>query len=238
MDGINVIVSNSHVNNKLELHELGLINFLQDIEGIHIASLKQFNKHLNDNNFGVFLTYRQIDILKKIKFGDKLYLTTYPFNTTPISGYRHIYIKDILGNDLVKTTGFGVFVNVENNQIVRIPKEIIKTINDQEFDPTIEILPRKIEVDSTIEKLLGSIKIRKSHIDRYNHVNNAHYLSFAIDLYEKDFKYDRIRIEYLNSFKLNQECYVYLSEENNNKITFRLKDNESKVYSIIEFSNK
>src|SRR5690554_1445604 len=237
MNEIEVIISNSHVNNKMELTELAMINLLQDIEGIHISYLKEFSKYLNDNNCGVFLTYRQIDILKKPLFGDKLKLTTYPFNTKSASGYRHIYINDQNNNPLVVTTAFGAFVNLETNRPVRVPKEIIETINDKEIDSNIEVLSRKIEYNKEKYQLLDKVVIKKSHIDRYNHVNNSHYVAFVIDSYEKDLIFNRIRSEYLNSFKLNDECYIYLVEENNDKTTFLLENTDKVVYAIIEFSN-
>lgn len=237
MNEIEVIISNSHVNNKMELTEIAMINLLQDIEGIHISYLKEFSKYLNDNNCGVFLTYRQIDILKKPKFGDKLKLTTYPFNTKSVSGYRHIYIKDENNNPLVVTTAFGAFVNLETNRPLRVPKEIIKTINDKTADPMIKILPRKIKFNQEKNQFLDKITIKKSHIDRYNHVNNSHYVAFALDTYNNNLDFNRIRSEYLNSFKLNDECYVYLVEENKDKTTFKLENKDKVIYAIIEFSN-
>ncbi|HHT55608.1 MAG TPA: hypothetical protein GX012_03500 [Acholeplasma sp.] len=237
MNEIEVIISNSHVNNKMELTEIAMINLLQDIEGIHISHLKEFSKYLNENNCGVFLTYRQIDILKKPKFGDKLKLTTYPFNTKSASGYRHIYIKDVNNSPLVVTTAFGAFVNLETNRPVRVPKEIIKTIVDFDADPNIEVLPRKIEYNIDNEQFLEKIIIKKSHIDRYNHVNNSHYVAFALDSYQREIKFNRIRSEYLKSFVLNDECYIYLVEENSEKTTFKLQNNQKEVCAIIEFSN-
>ena len=238
MNKIEVILSNSHVNNKLELSEIAMINILQDIEGIDIANLGEFSKYLDNNNYGVFLTYRQIDILKKPKFGQRVKLTTFPFNTRVAGGYRHIYILDEFDNPLVLTTAFGVFVNLEDSSIVRIPKEITNTINDKEQDPNIEVLPRKISIENNKHKFLDKIKVRKSHIDRYNHTNNSHYVAFALDSYDFNLDFDRIRVEYLKSFVLNDECLVYLAEETSEKITFTLENNENIVYAIVEFSKR
>lgn len=231
---IKVLISNSHINNKKELTEIAMINLLQDIEGINIESLSEFSKYLDTNDLGVFLTYRQIDLIKKPKFNELVKLTTYPFKTNQISGYRHIYMLDANNNPYVKTTAFGAFVNIKTNMPVRIPKEIVKTIGDKEADKSINIMPRKIELIKNEHKLLDVIKIRRSHIDRYNHVNNSHYVAFVLDSYEKEFDYKQIRIEYRNPFVLNDKCYVYLAFESLNKLIFTLEDDKNNIHAIIE----
>lgn len=238
MKKLNLIISNSHVNNKKELNDVSIINFIQDIEGIHINSLIDFNKYLDENNLGVFLTYRQIDIIKRPKIFENINITTYPFNTRQISGYRHIYIKDENNNTLITSTAFGVFVNLLNNSITRIPNEIVLSIKDGKKDNEIPLLSRKISYNEDNEEILiDKRKVMKSYIDRYNHMNNSYYVKIASDYLLEDFNYNRIRSEYINSFKFNENIYVYLKEKTNNKQIFLLKNDKNILYSVIEFSN-
>ena len=78
MQNLKITLSNSHVDKDLYIKDSEIINLLQDIEGIHINNLKEFTKYLTDNNLGVFLLYRQVDILRKAKFSETVNLTTYP----------------------------------------------------------------------------------------------------------------------------------------------------------------
>lgn len=234
MEKINIILSNSHVNNKLEITTYALINLLQDVEGIHINSLKEFTKYFNEHNMGIFLMYRQIDILDKPKFGDEVVLDTYPFETTPISGYRHIYLDDIKGNRLVKTTSFGAFVNLETLKPTRLPKEYKKWIKDGIKDPSINLLSRKIVSNENELRLIEKVVVRKNHIDRYNHLNNAHYISFVLNNMD-DYEFNRIRAEYKNSFLLDEVIYIYEDISSEDK-TFVLKNEQDEIYTIIEFS--
>lgn len=237
MDFLEQIISNSQVGSDTLLDDFGMLNFLQDIEGIHINSLKEFSKYLNDNNLGVFLTYRQIDIIKRPKVFDKIKLTTFPFNTKSISGYRHIYILDEDDQPLVKTTAFGVFVDLDSNNVCRIPKDITKTISDKNQDPTIEILPRKIELSNNNEMLLDKLTVKKSFIDRYRHMNNSYYIKVATDAYNEDLVYNRIRAEYIKPFKLNDEIYIYLNDKNDEKTVITLRSKENELYFILELTN-
>lgn len=232
---MNLDVSNSHVNDKGEMKELAIVNSLQDIEGLHIDNLSEFTAYLNKHNLGVFLLYRQIDILKKPKFGQKLKISTYPYNTNSISGYRHIYIHDDNNDLLVTTNSFGAFVDLETYFPARIPRSITKTIKDGEESILMEILPRKIDYNEESLTLLDSFPVKRSNIDRYKHVNNAFYIEFALDSFKEEFNYNRIRAEYKKSFELGDIVKVYLNlDEKDHKIVI-LKDQNEETNAIIEF---
>ncbi|VEU80878.1 acyl-[acyl-carrier-protein] thioesterase [Haploplasma axanthum] len=235
MYNIELLISNSHVDNNGEMKETAIINALQDVEGMHILSLKEFTKYLMDNNLGVFLLYRQIDILKKPKFGEKVFVATYPYNTNILSGYRHIYLVNEKGEKIIKTNAFGAYVNLETYIPNRLPKEILKTIGDGLADETFEHLPRKIKYQTGTEKYIDQLQIKKSHIDRYHHVNNAHYITFALDSIDEDISFNRIRAEYMKSFQLGDLVKIYLIEEDG-KYIFVLKNKEDENCAIVEFS--
>lgn len=234
---IEMLVSNSHVNNNLEMKDVAILNALQDIEGIHINNLKEFTNYLDANNFGIFLMYRQVEILKKPKFGEKIVLATYPYNTNIIGGYRHIYILNSQNEVLVRTNAFGAYVNLKTFQPSRIPKDIINTFKDGVHDDNIENLPRKIKYDDQGSKLIGETLIKKSQIDRYNHVNNAFYVEFVLDTIKEDFQFNRIRAEYMKSYVLGDKVYIYECKTNDANIhTYVLKNSQNELNAVIEFS--
>lgn len=228
-----LVLSNSHVDEKEQLKYVAILNALQDIEGLHINYLHEFTNYLNKNNLGVFLMYRQIEIIKKPQFGEKIILKTYPYNTNSIGGYRHIYIEDEKGNVLVKTNAFGAYVNLETFIPERIPKEIIKTIPDGTKDLSIKDYPRKIKYEDDNFTLIGKEQIRKSHIDRYQHVNNAYYLEFVLNYY-KEFLFNIIRIEYIKSFVLNDIVYIYEKEVSSSEKIYLLKNQKDELCAIVQ----
>lgn len=236
MSDIEFLVSNSHcgVNSNMKL--VAIVNALQDIEGVHIDNLDSFTSYFKDNNMGIYLMYRQIDIIEKPKFGEKVILTTYPFNTNPISGYRHIFIKDETGRDLIKSISFGAYVNLETAIPSRLPREIVKAVKDGKPDPSMEHLPRKIKYDNAKSKEIKRVLVEKSNIDRYGHLNNAFYVEFAVNAIENTDKYDRIRAEYIKPFMLNDIVVIKVAEKDEEKIILELCSEEDEVNSIIEFS--
>src|SRR5690554_941209 len=121
-----MMVSNSHINKNKDMKVTAIINAIQDIEGIHIENLGDFTKYINENNMGIFLTYRQIDIIKRPVFNSEIKIITYPYNTNSVSGYRQIYIEDSNNNLLIKSIAFGAFVDLATNKTKRLPKDVIK----------------------------------------------------------------------------------------------------------------
>lgn len=230
-----VLVSNSHINNKLLMKDYALLNVLQDIEGIHIENLTTFNNYLNANNLGVFLLYRQVEIIRRPKFGEKIIVATYPYNTRAIGGYRHIYIINEKGEKIVKTDAFGAFVDLETYKPRRITKEVVESFKDGLKDESILPYKRKIEYNNENEIFLGKRKILKSNIDRYDHVNNAYYLDFALDAIDYEIDYNLMRLEYLKSYRINDTVLVYLIREEN-KHVFVLKSENFEINAVIELS--
>lgn len=233
----NIIVSNSHVDKNMEMKEVAIINALQDIEGLHINNLTEFNNYLEENNLGVFLLYRQIDLIKKPTFSNKIKLLTHPYQTTIVSGYRHIYIYNEDNELLVTTNSFGAFINLDSYIPARLAKDIAKSIGDGNQSDLMECLPRKIDyINDNDGILLSEFNIHKSHIDRYNHVNNAYYIEFALDAFKEDISFNRIRAEYKQSFKLGNSVKVYLNKDELELKTILLKNENNDLCAIIEFS--
>lgn len=231
-----MMVSNSHINKNKEMKVTAIINAIQDIEGIHIENLGDFTKYINDNNIGIFLTYRQIDIIKRPVFNSEIKIITYPYNTNSVSGYRQIYIEDSNNNLLIKSIAFGAFVDLATNKTKRLPKDVIKEINDGVRDEQMDERPRKIDYSMFEFKEVETLKIRKSNIDRYNHLNNAYYVEFAENVLKDTYKYNRIRAEYLNPLIVNDIMRIEVSNEINNSVIIRIKDLCDNVSAIIEFS--
>lgn len=231
-----MMVSNSHVNTKKEMKITAIINAIQDIEGIHIENLGIFSDYINKNNIGVFLTYRQIDIINKPKFNSEVSITTYPYNTNSISGYRQIYLKDNNFNNYVKSISFGAFVDLETSRAVRLPKDIVESINDYKEDPTMSIMPRKIKIKDLKFKFIKKVIVEKSKIDRYNHLNNAYYVEYAGNVLDDISFYNRIRAEYLRPFKLNDEIFLSVSNENTTSVIVKLTNQNDDIYAVVEFS--
>lgn len=231
-----MMISNSHVNEAMEMKIVAIINAIQDIEGLHIERLGEFSKYINENKIGVFLTYRQIDIFRKPIFNTEIKIQTYPYDTNSISGYRQIYFKDQNDQFLIKSVAFGAFVDLISGRTVRIPKNAVNAINDYKKDSEMELLPRKIDINNQDFKFIKEITVEKSKIDRYKHLNNAFYVEYALNLLKDINKYNRIRAEYLKPLVADELVKLSMTKEENNKVLVKLSNTLDETNAIIEFS--
>lgn len=231
-----MLVSNSHIDNQMQMKLTAIINAIQDIEGIHIENLGEFSNYVNEHSLGIFLTYRQIDILEKPKFNTLVNIKTYPYNTNSIGGWRQIYLTDELERITVKSVAFGAFVNLSTGFPERIPKAAIKSINNFKEDVTMEVLPRKINIDNYTFENVKEVIVEDSYIDRYNHLNNAYYVEFALNTLTDVNKYNRIRVEYSKSFVKGDIIVLAQSSELNNEIIVTLSNKDNEIYAIVSFS--
>lgn len=99
---------------------------------------------------------------------------------------RDFWVKDLAGNYYAKVSGTFVFMNLAKRKIMTIPQEMIDTF---QMDET-KRLPR-LEKPSLPEDQTGWAKrdyrVRYFDIDGNQHVNNAHYFEWMMDVLDGDF---------------------------------------------------
>lgn len=228
-------IMSSEVGIDSRLKTLGLINILQDLENLHINNLNIFNDYLNKNHIGVFVNYRQINIRRRPNQLEEILLKTWPYDTKSFLGYRNSVIFDQENNPIIETYVLGSFVDLKTNKLAKLPVEVVNSLdNDLKYE-NINYLPRTIFVDDQISPVIfDSVKVKRVHIDTYQHMNNAFYITIAEDL-NPDFEYDMIRAEYKKAFKENDIVVPYVYYDLN-KITIILKSLDAIDHAIIEFS--
>lgn len=228
-------ILHSEVDNNHKLKILPLINIIQDIEGEHIDSLKDFSNYMFNNNIGIFLSYRQINIIDLPKLNNEIKLVTYPYETNSYFGLRNtiIYKNE---KPIITSYAIGAFTNLIKIKLDRIPQEITNTIpHSSKYD--MDYYPRKINYDKNNLNFVSTKIVSKTHIDSYNHLNNAFYISFTYDLLPDDYKFNIIRAEYKRPNKIHNELKIF-NQKTNNSIIYIIKTKDDEESCIIEYLNK
>ena len=221
-------------NNKMKLG--GILDYMQDCEWFQIDSEKNFRAFLDANNFGVFLLYRQVDIIRVPEYGENVSIKTWIYELSKVHGVRNTNIYDEKGEPCVVSFGYGPFVDLAKNRPAKVPQEVLDTVLLEEKYP-MEYLSRKIEVPKEGGVVCGKTLVAKSVIDSFNHMNNARYPELALEYIPDDFFFDRIRMEYKKP-SVYGETLVFVKYETENKITIVIKDENDAVKGIFEFSAK
>lgn len=231
---IDTRISGSRIGNDGKLKLSSAIDLLQDSSQLWFGSEPELKSCLEENNCGIFLISRQVDVIRRPDFGDNVSVITSIFECNRFSGHRNTVIYDETGIPCILSWSMGVFVDLNSNIITRLPQTIKDGIViDEKAD--MEYLPSKIQLPDIKPETLSKVAIRRADIDQYNHVNNARYVETALEFLPDDKKIKRVRVEYKKAAKLGEFFYPELiKSENIYYIT--LNDKDGNPYVIIEFT--
>jgi acyl-ACP thioesterase len=230
---IEKLVSASHVGNDRKLTLSAAVDFMQDCSFFQINSMERLMKEFAEKNMAMLFISRQMDIIDMPKFNDKLIVKTWIWSLNNIFGSRNTVIYDEEMTPKVVSSAMGSFVLLSNGQPDAVSDEVLENVLIEEpFD--MEYLPRKIKLPDAAPEKRQPIPVLKSHIDLYNHVNNAKYITTASDLLPHDFHTRRVRVEYKMPAEYGDVFYPLLYETEN-KIIVSLNNSEEKAFAVVEF---
>ena len=254
MDGrfeLDKVVATSDLGRKGCLKLRSLIDYLQDCSVFQLDTEPELDKYFKSVNGGMFLSQRDIHIIRMPKYGERVKVKTWVYEVNPSYGYRNNNVYDEEGRVCVESSALGVFVKYDTGALLRVPQDIMDSMPRYERH-AMEYRPRKIRIPKDIEpELVDEYRVREYHIDGNKHMNNAWYVAIGEEYLPRDWEFSRIRIEYLipaiygdvmriERYKINnplaQEALPLKQGENSgNGYIVVMRREDGKIYSIIEF---
>ncbi len=237
MDGryeLEKIVATSDLGRKGCLKVRSLIDYLQDCSVFQLDTEPELDAFFKSVNGGMFLSQRDIHIIRMPKYGERVKVKTWVYEVNPSYGYRNNNVYDEEGNLCVESSALGVFVKYDTGQLLRVPQEIMNSMPRYERH-NMEYRPRKIRIPKDIEpNLIDEYKVREYHIDGNKHVNNAWYVAIAEEYLPRDWEFSYIRVEYLIPAVFG-DTFTIERYEFDEKYVIVMRKSDGKVYSIVEF---
>ena len=186
----------SHTNRRGELSLRSMLDMAIDCAYFQLPTIVEFADFLRRNNLGMFVIFRQVDIFRRPRFGEKLNVATSIFDCRAAIGYRNTVIKDEAGNFCVKEYSLGAFVDFTTGKPARITPEVRATLAlDEKLD--MEYTPRKIALpESESWQPEFQRKITENFLDLNGHLNSNWFVTFAEECLPENFTCNRVRIEY------------------------------------------
>lgn len=225
-------VGTSCVNSKGEMRIGAIVDFMQDCSIFQLDSEPELSKFFRENDVAMFLSARQIDILRKPCYGEEISTTTYVYEIKRTYGFRNTFIFDENGNALVKSYSVGAFVDLNSGKPFIMNDEVLKTVTiDEKLE--MEYLPRKIKIPDCKFEKVGEEKVFKFCIDKFGHMNNARYLDFADEFVDID--YHRIRVEYKMPARIGDKIIINKACEDGSEYV-TLNSENGDVFAVFQFS--
>lgn len=227
------IIPTSQIDKNGLLKISSAFDLMQDCSFFQLDREKVLTKYFNDNNVGMYLVSRQVDIYKLPKYGDEISIRTYVYECNNSYGFRNTVIYDENEEECLVCFAMGAFVDLISSNLVRIPDDVLNTfVFDKKID--MKYLPRKIKLYSGLYEEHKSFKVGKYSIDDNDHVNNARYIDMAIDFVDDSYK--RLRIEYKTPAKLGDTIFPKTKRIDDNIILLILDNELGNPYAVLEFS--
>lgn len=212
----------------------GLVDLLQDVSNLHLVTHPVLSPFFEETGSVMFLTNRQVDIIRRPVYGERVQTKTWTYELNRMYGFRNTVIVGEDGEMCVKSIAGGAFMDLKNGRPMRASADLIAQVKIHE-KLDMEYLPRKIAVPDKAPAETMRLTVRHSDIDMNMHVNNAKYLDLADELVEDSSRAKRLRVEYKVPLKRGDAVFgdVYPTESG---FIVCLRDENGKIYCTVEYT--
>ncbi|MCL0312674.1 acyl-[acyl-carrier-protein] thioesterase [Apilactobacillus xinyiensis] len=173
-------------------------------------------------NMGWVVIQYSIDIQKMPRVNEMITLVTESKYYNKFFAYREFWIKDDSGNTYVHMTSRWVVMDYKTRKMTKIPNEIVEPYRAEKV-VNIPKLPRPVKIDESSEQVTSNqYRVRYLDIDSNQHVNNAHYLDWMVDVLSPEF----LNTHTAKHIDLRYENEVKYGYDVNSKVSFAKNGND------------
>ena len=221
-------------NNKLTLKSL--VAFLQESAGGHSAVAGFGVNDIPKTHRTWLLLNWKVKMFFHPHINEILTINTWPRTMDKLYSYRDFEVFDSKNNLVAIASSKWIFVDTETKKIKKITSEVSeayggpvdKSVFETPFD-------EKIIISDNL-KLNFNYTIQRRDIDTNGHVNNLHYIDFALETLDEDIynenEFDNLEIIYKKEIKYKDNINCYYSFEND-KHTITIKNNDNSIIHAI-----
>lgn len=221
--------SETDENGRLSL--TGVLNYLQDCSTFQSEDLGIGIRYLTAHDRAWWVTSWQIAIDRYPVLGERIVISTWPYEFKGIYGYRNFAIQDPDGAYLMKANSIWFFYDTKRQRPVRAQKEDIEGYGEPGLRLDMDYGSRRITVPDVYEEREG-IRITRHHLDTNHHVNNARYVEIAKELLPEDFVVRELRAEYKKAAVLGDYMIPRVTKSQDGYVT-ALCDHQGGAYAVI-----
>ena len=197
----------------------GIINYFQDCSIFHSEDCNVGVDWLRERHRAWMLSSWRIIADRCPKFGERVWVSTWPYAFKGIYGYRNFAIQDDKGNYLVRANSIWFLMDTDTMLPVRVKTEDVAAYGQEE--PPLEMgdAPRKIQIPPEAADFTEgeAVLITRHYIDTNHHVNNAQYVEIARQEARPGCRIKELRAEYKKAAVAGDIVIprVYQAEEGN-----------------------
>ncbi len=191
-----------------------IIDMFQDSSCFHSDDLGVGFDYLLPLDMVWILNYWEVEILRRPKYGERLFVGTFPYDFKGFFGYRNFCLQTVgedgtAGEMIVKANSLWLLMDWKN---MRPAKVTDKMISAYDIEPKLDMTysSRKISIPDVPGQKLESVIVGRQHLDSNGHVNNGQYIKIAMSSLTYPDTLKRLRAEYREQAHLNDEIIPVL----------------------------
>ena len=173
----------------------GILNYFQDCSTFQSEDLGMGVRYLTEHGRAWWLTSWQIVIDRYPVLGEKIVISTWPYDFKGIYGYRNFTLQDQEGGYLARAASVWFFFDTVRQKPARITPEDIRGYGEAQPRLTMDYASRKIALPEEYEER-PRILVSRHHLDTNHHVNNARYVEIARESLPQEISVKELRVEY------------------------------------------
>ena len=170
------------LHNSLKISSL--FNYMQDIASLHAEQLGVGYHTLQENKIFWVLSWAKVEISSLPAYGVKLKIKTWAKGKVRLFYMRDFIFYNEKGEEIIRATTAWLLLNAETKRMTDLARIGIELPSFPD-EHAIEEYPQKFnfQTETTSEY---NRKIYYSDIDINQHVNNARYIEFILDCYNRE----------------------------------------------------
>ncbi len=226
----------SDIGENDEIRNSAVVDILQDASNFHLQYHPVMSPFFRDEHCVMYLISRQIDILRRPVYGEKIHIKTWTFELKRMYGYRNTVIYGEDGKPCILGVAGGAFMDTVTQKPIRVPQKLVDRVCVYDrFD--MEYKSRKIALPDSSPRRFEPVVIRRCDIDMNKHVNNARYVDITDEYLPQDAIVTNMRIEYKIPIKRGMTAVpVVYSQENT--VVVSLNDIKERPCCVVEYTLK
>ena len=223
-------------DNKITLR--ALVDTLQEAAIAHSDYAGYGVNDISNTHLAWLLLNWKVEIKSYPILNDNITVKTWPRIFDKLYSYRDFEVYDENNNLIAIASSKWFAIDTENKKILKLTPKITEayggTTQKEVFESAFE---EKIKEPKDL-KLNFNYTIQKRDLDTNSHVNNLHYIDYALEtLDEKIYNnttFNNLEVLYKKEIKLKENINCYYSFENNKHIITIKNTNNSITHAIIK----
>lgn len=193
------------VDDEMNLSMPALFGLIQEISSEHVNKCNIGWQNLRKSNLFWVLSKIHIKIARLPKWSEEIIIRTWGKCHDLLVNPRDYEMEDNEGNLMMKATSSWVILDAENGKIKKLDEFDDRLVYPKEKEDAITTRAPKVPKINIQEECNFNI-VLNSDIDMNKHVNNAHYVQWALDSVDQLFRQTHhlveVVINYLSQAKL------------------------------------